>query len=279
MTGATLIAGALLLLPDVPRVTAVLLALTLANVAAIWVALQSIGRPRVSFHADVWHRYRAIWRDVSWSLLGAATWNVQSQGLTFLVASIGGPNAYAPIAAAVVLFSPLRPAISAIFNVFRPNFAAALASGRYRRVIVTMYSLCGLIVLACIAGGLVIWAGWPLFQIYIFAGKFNGATMPLIVVPDRPLGRDLFDLQRAAPGHSGRRQVQADRGRHQLRQYRQPGEAYVLLTTAGVAWSLAGLVAGEAVCAAYLWFAAHAHPARALDELSEPPVGASQVRA
>ena len=76
-----------------------------------------------------------------WSLVDATTWNVQSQALTFLVAAIAGPAAYAPVAAAIVLFSPLRPAISAVVNVFRPDFASALAARQYRRVTLTLYAL------------------------------------------------------------------------------------------------------------------------------------------
>ena len=72
-------------------------------------------------------RYAAIRSDVAWSLVGVVTWSIQSQALLVLVAAIAGPAAYAPIAAGMVLLSPLRPAIWALINVARPKFAVALA--------------------------------------------------------------------------------------------------------------------------------------------------------
>ena len=127
---------------DLPQLTGVLLALTLANVVAIFVALRALGRhARVSFRRNVWRRYRAIWSDISWSLFGTTTWAIQGQGLMFLVAAIVGPAAYAPLAVGVVLFTPLRPAISAFINVFRPDFGAALARGDLGRLRVTMASI------------------------------------------------------------------------------------------------------------------------------------------
>src|SRR4051812_26254514 len=140
VSGVLSIAGILLLLPDVPQLTGVLLALTLANVVAIYVALRALGRrTRVSFRRSMWRRYRAIWSDIAWSLFGTTTWAIQGQGLMFLVAAIVGPAAYAPLAVGVVLFTPLRPAISAFINVFRPDFGAALTRGDLGRLRMMMF--------------------------------------------------------------------------------------------------------------------------------------------
>ena len=99
-SGIALVAVALWLDQEGERVTSVLAALAIANLIAIGVALRALRlRIRVSLRAAVWRRYRRIWSDVAWSLFGATTWNIQSQGMTFLVAAIAGPAAYAPIAA------------------------------------------------------------------------------------------------------------------------------------------------------------------------------------
>ena len=164
------------------EVTDILWALAAANVVAIIMAFHALGvRPRISFRSSVWRRYGAIRSDVGWSLVGASTWSVQSQALLFLVAAIAGPAAYAPIAAGIVLFSPLRPANVALINVFRPEFVAALAAGKLRRLTRMMYSLCAVIILSCVAVGAVIWLGWPYLEAHIFGGKFAGAAFPLIV--------------------------------------------------------------------------------------------------
>ena len=80
-SGVLLIGAALWLVPDLPQLTGVLLALTLANIVAISVALRAQGRPaRVSFSKHIWRRYRAIWSDIAWSLFGTTTWAIQGQG-------------------------------------------------------------------------------------------------------------------------------------------------------------------------------------------------------
>ena len=207
--GVLLVGGVLGLLPDLPQLTGVLLALTGANIVAIFVALRALGRRvRISLRASVWHRYRAIWSDVAWSLFGTTTWNVQGQALMFLVAAIVGPAAYAPLAAGAVLFTPLRPAIAAFINVFRPDFAAALARGQLYRLRLTMYSIAALIIFCCVGVGGTIWLGWPLLDTYIFGGKFGGASMPLIVALSGLCGSNLFYLQRSARTHSGCRSIQ-----------------------------------------------------------------------
>ncbi len=58
----------------------------------------------------------------------------------------------------------MRPAMSAVVNVFRPEFAAALAAKQYRRARLTLYALCGIIALSCTAAGAIIWLGWPLLR-------------------------------------------------------------------------------------------------------------------
>jgi len=49
-----------------------------------------------------------LWRQLCWSAFSATTTNIQGQCLALLVAGIAGPAAYAPLAAVIVLFAPLR---------------------------------------------------------------------------------------------------------------------------------------------------------------------------
>jgi O-antigen/teichoic acid export membrane protein len=256
ISGVVLVAVALWLDQEGERVTSVLAALAGANLVAIGIALRALARVRVSFRRSVWRRYRKIWADIAWSLFGSTTWNIQSQALTFLVAAIAGPAAYAPIAAGLVLFSPLRPAVNAFINVFRADFVTALAENRYRRLRVTLYSVCAMIVLACIAAGAGVFVLWPFLDAHIFAGKFDHASMPLILTLSGLMSVIYltYNVPLAliqAAGHFKPVALATTCGA-----LVGLGTVSVLLSVTSVAWSLAGVVAGEAVCALYLWVAA-----------------------
>jgi hypothetical protein len=235
----------------------VLLALAGANLLAIVVAFRVLClRPRVTFRPTVWRRYAAIRSDVAWSLVGVVTWSVQSQALLVLVAAFAGPAAYAPVAAGMVLLSPLRPAIWALINVARPKFAVALAQGKMRQVSAILYSLCAIVALSCLAAGVVIWLGWAYLEAHIFDGKFSDAQMPLIVGLSglTVLAYLTYNVPLALIHAAG--------------QYKPVALATtfgavvgltsvaILLKVASVPWSLAGMAAGEAVCGIYLAAAA-----------------------
>jgi len=256
-SGILLVIALLWLQPDIPQVAGVLWMLAAANLVAIYVALRPLrGWLRISFRASVWQRYRVIWSDIAWSLFGTTTRNIQGQALMFLVAAIVGPAAYAPIAAGALLFTPLRPAISAFINVFRADFVVALAENRIPHLRVTVYSVCAVIVLACLAVGGVIWLGWPYLEAHVFDGKFAQASMPLIVALSGFAA--IIYLTYAVPLTL----VQAAGHFRQVALATMFGgivgltSVSILLATTTVAWSLAGMVAGEAVCGAYLWIAA-----------------------
>jgi O-antigen/teichoic acid export membrane protein len=219
--------------------------------------LRALGRRvRVSFRRAVWRRYRAIWSDVAWSLVGTTTWAVQGQALVFLVAAIVGPAAYAPLAVGMVLFTPLRPAISAFINVFRPDFGSALAQGQIGRLRVMMLSITVLILLSSGAVGGAIWLGWPLLETYLLAGKFDNAPMPLIVALSGIAAAvySAYNVPLALVQGAG--------------EFRPVALATtygavvglvsvtILLAVTSVAWSLAGFIAGEAVCGLCLWISA-----------------------
>lgn len=256
-SGALFVGGVLLLPPELPQLTGVLLALTAANVVAILVALRVLGRrARISFRRSVWRRYRTIWSDVAWSLAGTTTWAVQSQALMFIVAATIGPAAYAPIAAGAVLFTPLRPAISAFINVFRPDFAAALAQRQFHRLRVTVYSITALIVFSCVCVGGAVWFGWPLLEAYVFGGKFANAQMPLIVTLSGIAAVIFFTYSVPLALIQGASEFRPVAIATTFGAIIGLTSVSILLAVTSVAWSLAGFVAGEAACGIYLWIAA-----------------------
>ena len=258
MSGIVLVSGVLLLPSELPRLTGVLLALAAANIVAIFVALRAPGRhARVSFRRSIWRRYRAIWHDVAWSLFGTTTWAIQGQGLMFLVAAIVGPAAYAPLAVGVVLFTPLRPAISAFINVFRPDFGTSLARGQLGRLRLMMLSVTAAIALSCIAVGGAIWLGWPLLETYLFAGKFDDAPMPLIVALSGIAAATYFTYNVPLALVQGAGEFRPVALATTLGASVGLTSVAILLAVTSVAWSLAGFIAGEATCGLYLWISAH----------------------
>lgn len=67
--------------------------------------------------------YARLLRRLSWSAFSVTTANLQSQGISLLVMGLAGPAAYAPIAAMLVVFAPLRIAGTALSNSIQPDIA------------------------------------------------------------------------------------------------------------------------------------------------------------
>jgi O-antigen/teichoic acid export membrane protein len=256
-TGAALVAGLLWLRPVVPQATMILLFLTAANAVAITAALAMLRHPiRISLRRGVRRSYCALFGEIGWSLIWVTTWNIQGQGLMFLVAAITGPAAYAPLAAGIVLFGPLRTGVGAFINVMRPEFASGLAEERHRQVKLTLFGSFALIASVCVAYGAGVWMSWPLLAQYVYAAKFANASMSLIVflawltaflatcynVP-LALVQAALDFKAVAISTITGGLV---------------GMASVVLLIAfsTVAWSLAGAAAGEAAALAYICVAA-----------------------
>jgi O-antigen/teichoic acid export membrane protein len=152
--------------------------LAAANAAAVAVALVLLRAPvRLSLRAPVRRRYAAIWPTLAWSLVGVVALTAQGQGLTLLLGLVAGPAAYAPIAATVVLFAPLRIPTAALYNMVLPDIARLLAMGAraaVRRLVLRATALIGL---GCLVYGLAIWATLPLVEEHLFKGRFADEPM------------------------------------------------------------------------------------------------------
>lgn len=181
LTG-TLLLAALLLGASGPHLLAGSLAVLAAgHGVGILVALGALREPvRLSLRGHALRRYRGMWRGLAWSLAGVATSNIQAQGQTLLVALLAGPAAYAPIAACLVLFSPLRLSASVVVNLTQPEMAASLANGDSARLRHLMRISTGLLLSGCLAYGIFLAAALPLIESHLFAGRFAGEPLGLI---------------------------------------------------------------------------------------------------
>lgn len=108
-----------------------LMALAVANALGIATLMLLVRRrPRVTLRRSARQRYARIRPQLTWSFLGVTAANVQGQGMALLVTALAGPAAYAPIAAVVVLFTPLRLMGAGLINFLQPEISRLLSEGR-----------------------------------------------------------------------------------------------------------------------------------------------------
>ena len=117
---------------------------------------------------------------MSWSIVSVTIANAQAQGPTFVIAAIAGPAGYAPIAATMAFFSPLRLAASALANMNQPDLAATIKrSGDVRRLMAIQTAVIAAISLAY--GGAMA-AAFPLLAQRLLDGRFGNAPLDAIAV-------------------------------------------------------------------------------------------------
>jgi O-antigen/teichoic acid export membrane protein len=128
LCGALASAGALVV--DSDRLSAVLMALAFANAAGIAaLALARGAWPRVDWRRRARTFYVRLARRLVWSLFSVSTTILQGQGVAFLVVGIAGTHGYAPIAAMLNLFAPLRIFAMSLSNLLQPEIARLVAAG------------------------------------------------------------------------------------------------------------------------------------------------------
>jgi O-antigen/teichoic acid export membrane protein len=104
--------------------------LVVAGANALGIAvLFGFSRRCIRLHVGIHlrRRYARLWRDLKWSLLSITITNIQGQGMALMVAAFAGPAAYAPIAAALIMFVPLRITTSAFANMLHPELTGLVA--------------------------------------------------------------------------------------------------------------------------------------------------------
>jgi O-antigen/teichoic acid export membrane protein len=168
---------------DAARTDGVFVALACAHAIGVATALVALREPiRVSFKASSWGRYHAIRRQLGWSLIGVTTTNLQGQGQTLAMALMLGPDAYAPIAAALILFAPLRLAAAALINMTQPEMGAQVGRADRSGAARLASRTAGALLLLCLAYGLVLLVSLPAIATHFFAARFPRDEFGLIVL-------------------------------------------------------------------------------------------------
>ena len=112
----------------VDKLRDVLLALALANIAgaaAFFIARRRL--PRVDFGRRAMRFYFGLLRRLVWSLYSVTATVLQGQGVAFLTVGYAGPAAFAPIAAMLAFYAPLRIFGMSLSNMLQPEISRLLA--------------------------------------------------------------------------------------------------------------------------------------------------------
>lgn len=157
------------------------LALAFAHACGIVVSYVALRQPlRITLRRSLWRRYVGLWRTLLWSLTGVTSMIVQGQGLTLAFAAIVGPAAYAPIAATLVLFAPLRIPTNALVNMVLAEVTGLLATGQARQADRIVVRSTAVIALGCLVYGAAMWFALPLIEQVLFKGRFGQEPMAWI---------------------------------------------------------------------------------------------------
>ena len=253
VTLALILLFASLLMYGVVSLTMVFVSLATANLVAMVVDIRLLGLGwRLTTRRSSLRRYKSIWREVRWSLVGSTTTLLQSQAHSFLVTLFFGPAAYAPLAAGQVIFGPVRIMMTAWTFVMQPEIVLALRGRARTKILHTLtisaVVLAGFVVLLGVALAIL----WPLVYDLIYSSKYPSEQMLWIV------GAWCAITLCNAVGCSPSSVLQT------FRKYRvlALGSVYgafistlgvmIVLSVAGPEWSLVGVLMGEAFLTQYM---------------------------
>lgn len=150
--------------------------IALGNLVALAVAARSVIPGRLAWPA-VLPAYRAFWGKTRWSLIGAATTEVQYRNYVFAVEFFRGTGVLASVQAGRLLLGPLALIVQSWARIARPAMAKALAEGNRRRAFDML--LGGLALVAAVGTAYCgsLWLAWPWLEAGIFAGKYPGIEL------------------------------------------------------------------------------------------------------
>lgn len=176
LTVALLSIGGFFLFSRPPDISQILLSLALG--AATSTAIECVlhrGLYRLSFSADVRHRYATLFRrHASWILVGIVTTELQVRTVFFLLGAWYGLATVGVVQAGLLLYRPIGVLWAAWSRVMRPAFARAYARGddaaaaRLAHMGAAAFSIGILMLLGAI------WLMWPVIERHVLANRYPG---------------------------------------------------------------------------------------------------------
>lgn len=160
----------------------ILFALATANLFAMFVERWRLHGPgRRWFSFSKLNGYGVIWEQSRWALAGAVTTLIVSQAHALIVTTTAGPTAFAPLAAGMVLFGPVRVALLTWQNMVKPELALALSNNQGESVKKQIRKTVVLVAVAVIAFALCLWLAWPYINQWLYAKRYADQPMGYIV--------------------------------------------------------------------------------------------------
>jgi len=163
-------------------VSQVLLSLAAANLVAMFIErwrLHGLGRRWFTF-SDI-KKYGHVWLQSRWALVGALTTLFLAQAHGLIITWFNGPGTFAPLAAGMVLFGPVRVALMTWQNMVKPELALALSDNQAQAVKKQISKTVVLMGSAVLALGLLLWFAWPYIHELLYAKQYADQPMGLIV--------------------------------------------------------------------------------------------------
>jgi len=182
VAGVILVAAIMLLKTDDTIVSQVLLALAGANLVAMFIErwrIHGLGRKWLTF-ANI-KNYGHVWLQSRWALVGALTTLFLGQAHGLIITWTNGPGTFAPLAAGMVLFGPVRVALMTWQNMVKPELALALSENRGEAVKKQIQKTAVLMGVAVLGLGLCLWLAWPYVHSLLYAKEYSNEPMGFIV--------------------------------------------------------------------------------------------------
>lgn len=182
VAGILFVTAIMLLKTDDTIVSQVLLALAGANLVAMFIErwrIHGLGRRWLTV-ANI-KSYGHVWLQSRWALVGALTTLFLSQAHGLIITWANGPGTFAPLAAGMVLFGPVRVALMTWQNMVKPELALALSENRGEAVKKQIQKTAVLMGAAVLALGLCLWLAWPYVHALLYAKEYSNEPMGFIV--------------------------------------------------------------------------------------------------
>ncbi len=159
-----------------------LIALALSNLVAMFVERWRLhGLKRQWISIAKLSGYATVWLQSRWALVGALTTLFLAQAHSLIITWFNGPNAFAPLAAGMVLFGPVRVALLTWQNMVKPELAMALSDNRFEAVKKQIKKTSVLMGVAVLMLALALYLSWPFIHELLYAKKYAEQPMGLIV--------------------------------------------------------------------------------------------------
>jgi len=221
------------------------------GVANIIAAILSAGKMRarvfLRFRRSFFTYYYTIWIEVRWSLLSYGVAMVRAQSHSFIVTLLMDPAAFAPLAAASILYRPIRLVLISWQMVVRPDFSQFYAEKEFGMLRKAYRKYSHIFAAAVLVYVTSIYLAFDLIFEYLFFPKYDKDVVAMAVA--------MFGAAALITGYSFvfALVMQSMRAFRDLMLAHAVGTVATLITVTGVVFlrdaptSVVGLVVGELV--------------------------------